>query len=174
MSHRIWHIVLLSDGHSDLPSSRSSLLFLALPFLVLLIDDFGNVIQKTLQSDSLPDKCGSCRTSVGVALIWKSGCKIQPLFTRVSVWDRPVKCEWREQQFGALLGCIRISHFCFFIFKPFFEHWTERVGKLAMPTSRTERQFCCSRQSDLIGLVWGFLFLVNFQTMAIWTSMHEP
>ena len=39
-----------------------------------------------------------------------------------TVRTRPVKSEWRGQQFGALLGCIRISHFWFPIFKPVFEH----------------------------------------------------
>ena len=37
---------------------------------------------------------------------------------------RLFKSEWQEQQFGALLGCRRISHILVLIFKPVFEHWT--------------------------------------------------
>ena len=59
--------------------------------------------------------------------------------------SRPVKSEWREQQFGGLLGCIRMSHFLFLFFKPVFEHWTGG-GNTHKPDRKTVLTFNTSQQ----------------------------
>ena len=75
--------------------------------------------------------------------------------------NRPVKSEWREQQFGAFLGCIRVLYFWFPFCQAGIWALNRNRGETHKPARKTVLTLiypcnvpnCCSHHSDLTGLV---------------------